>query len=177
MTLHTPLGEKVLANTPIQSQTEEGETLVTTFQTTPIMSTYLLAFAFGDIDYLERQTKDGITVRTWATPENVKHTAFALDVAVRCLEFYNNYFDIPYPLQKSDQLAVPDFSAGAMENWGLITYRESMLLVDPENTSLPREAVGSTSYRSRAGPPMVRQSSDHEMVERPLVKRRFCHLD
>src|SRR5680860_657868 len=136
LTLHTPRGEKVLSNTPIASQTEEGEMLVTTFETTPKMSTYLLAFAYGNIDYLERQTKDGIIVRTWATPENVKHTAFALDVAVKCLEFYNDYFDVPYPMTKSDQIAIPDFSAEAMENWGLVTYRESALLVDSENTSL-----------------------------------------
>ncbi len=136
LTLHTPIGEKVLANTPIKSQEQKGETLVTTFETTPKMSTYLLAFAFGEIDYLERTTKDGVQVRTWATAENVAHTAFALDVAVKCLEFYNEYFGIPYPLAKCDNVALPDFSSGAMENWGMITYRESGLIVDSENTSL-----------------------------------------
>lgn len=139
LTLHTPASEKVLANTPVKSQKENGSELITTFETTPKMSTYLLAFAYGDIDYLERTTKNGVTVRTWATPDNVAHTAFALDVAVQCLEFYNDYFAVPYPLTKLDNIALPDFGAGAMENWGLVTYRESALLVDPENTSLTQK--------------------------------------
>ncbi len=139
LTLHTPVGEKVLANTPIKEQTAADSTLITSFETTPKMSTYLLALVYGDIDYLEQTTKDGVLVRTWATPENVAHTAFALDVATQCLEFYNDYFDIPYPLAKCDNVALPDFSAGAMENWGLVTYRESALLVDPKNTSLAQK--------------------------------------
>jgi len=139
LTLHTPANEKVLSNTPVKTQEQKGESLVTTFETTPKMSTYLLAFAHGEVDYLERTTKDGVVVRTWATPDNVAHTAFALDVAVQCLEFYNDYFGIPYPLAKCDNIALPDFSSGAMENWGLVTYRESALMVDPENTSLSQK--------------------------------------
>lgn len=134
--LTTPAGETVLANTPIKTQHTKGDLVTTHFETTPHMSTYLLAFAFGKLGYKEAQTKDGITVRTYATPNNVEHTAFALDVAVKTLEFYNDYFGIPYPLEKCDMIALPDFASGAMENWGLITYREQALLVDPANTSL-----------------------------------------
>ncbi len=154
LTLVSPAGEMVIANTPIKEQkqyaskdggltannTKAGTTTplyqVTTFETTPKMSTYLLAFVFGDLKYLEAKTKDGTLVRCYATPDNVKHTKFALDCAVKTLEFYNEYFDTRYPLAKCDFIALPDFASGAMENWGCITFREQALLVDPKNTSL-----------------------------------------
>jgi puromycin-sensitive aminopeptidase len=100
------------------------------------MSTYLLAFVYGQLEFLEKNTKDDVAVRTYATPDNVEHTKFALDVAVKCLEFFNDYFGIDYPLEKCDLIALPDFASGAMENWGCITFREHALLVDPKNTSL-----------------------------------------
>lgn len=136
LTLVTPKEKAVLANTPIKSQAEHDGMLHTSFEASPIMSTYLLAFAFGDMEYLEAHTKDGVAVRTYATPGNVQHSQFALDVAVKCLDFYNEYFDIPYPLEKCDFIALPDFASGAMENWGCITFREQAMLVDPQNTSL-----------------------------------------
>lgn len=136
LTLSTPKGEVVLANTPAKSEKTEGKNIVTTFETTPKMSTYLLAFVYGELKSLEAKTKHGVVVRTYATPNNVDFTEFALDTAVKCLEFYNDYFGIHYPLEKCDMVALPDFAAGAMENWGLITYREHALLVDPDNSSL-----------------------------------------
>lgn len=131
-------GETALGNTPIISQKPAQDTsrTITTFDTTPIMSTYLLAFATGEVDYRESKTKRGVTVRTYATPDNVAMTDFALDVAVKTLEFYEDYFGINYPLAKCDMIALPDFASGAMENWGLITYREHTLLVDEHNTTL-----------------------------------------
>jgi aminopeptidase N len=136
LTLVTPPNETVISNTPVKAQKEEDNRQVTTFETTPRMSTYLLAFVFGELDFKEAITKDGVKVRVYATPDHVAHTAFALDVAVKCLEFYNQYFDVPYPLEKCDFVALPDFASGAMENWGCITFREQALLVDPKNTSL-----------------------------------------
>jgi aminopeptidase N len=136
LTLTTPADEAVLANTPIKSQQKDGREVVTTFETTPSMSTYLLAFVFGDLAYKEAKTKDGVVVRTYATPDNVQFTDFALDVAVKTLEFYNTYFGLKYPLPKCDLIALPDFASGAMENWGCITFRESCMLMDPSNTSL-----------------------------------------
>lgn len=127
----------VLANTPVTKQTTAEGLVTTTFEPSPRMSTYLLAFAYGDLDYLEAKTAAGTTVRTYATPDNIAYTQFALDVAVKCLDFYNDYFDIAYPLAKCDFIALPDFASGAMENWGCITFREQALLVDPKNTSLP----------------------------------------
>ncbi len=136
LTLSSPAGETAISNTPIKSQRKIKDWLVTEFETTPKMSTYLLAFVYGNLEYLEAKTKKGVLVRTYATPNNVAITKFALDVAVKCLDFYADYFDTDYPLPKCDLLALPDFAAGAMENWGCITFREHALLVDPKHTSL-----------------------------------------
>lgn len=134
--LTSPVNETVVANTPIKKQVTKADSVITTFERTPVMSTYLLAFVCGELGYKEAKTNQGVAVRTYATPDNVEHTEFALSVAVKILEFYNEYFDIDYPLGKCDMIALPDFASGAMENWGCITYREHALLVDPENTSL-----------------------------------------
>ena len=136
LTLSTENDAVVLSNTPVLKEVTEKDYKLTTFETTPKMSTYLLAFVYGELGYLEAKTKDGVLVRTYATPDNAVFTDFALKVAVDALEFYNDYFDVPYPLAKCDLIALPDFSSGAMENWGLMTYREQALLVDPQNTSL-----------------------------------------
>lgn len=136
LTLTTPANEPVLSNTPAKTQSTKGKIQTTTFETTPKMSTYLLAFVYGEMGYTEAKTKNGTLVRCYATPANVGYTDFALDCAVKTLEFYNEYFDIPYPLAKCDFIALPDFASGAMENWGCITFREQALLVDPKNTSL-----------------------------------------
>lgn len=142
--LTTPKIQTVLANTPVKSSQVKSDKLTTSFESTPRMSTYLLAFAFGDIKYLEAKTKQGVVVRTYATPANVGHTQFALDCATKILDFYNDYFDIPYPLPKCDLVALPDFASGAMENWGLITFREQTLLVDDKNTSLEMKQYVAT---------------------------------
>lgn len=137
LTLTTEVGEAVIANTPVKQQTTTGSAVTTSFETTPIMSTYLLAFVTGKLERKQKTTKQGVLVSAYATPAEVKFTDFALDVAVKSLEFYDDYFGIPYPLEKCDMIALPDFASGAMENWGCITYREQCMLVDPANTSLP----------------------------------------
>ncbi|MBX4190584.1 M1 family metallopeptidase, partial [Candidatus Saccharibacteria bacterium] len=136
LTLVSPVGETVVSNTPIKSQKKSGQSLATVFETTPIMSTYLLAFAYGELEYKEAKTTSDISVRVYATPDKVELTDFAVDVAKRCLDFFEEYYDTPYPLPKLDLIGLPDFSAGAMENWGLITFRESVLYVDPKSTSI-----------------------------------------
>jgi len=137
LVLTSPVGEVAIANTPILSQETVDNKLVTTFETTPVMSTYLLAFVYGEFGYKEAVTKHGVTVRTYATPDNVEFTSFALDAAVKSLDFFTDYFGIPYPLAKCDLIALPDFASGAMENWGCITFREHGLFLDPANSSLP----------------------------------------
>ncbi len=136
LTLSSPDSEEVIANTPVKDQAKENGQLVTTFETTPVMSTYLLAFAYGKVKFKEAKTKKGVSIRAFATPDKIDQVDFALGVATKCLDFYDDYFDIDYPLEKSDMIALPDFASGAMENWGLVTYREQCMLVDPENTSI-----------------------------------------
>ena len=129
--------EVALGNTPeIESRREEsGNRRTTTFETTPVMSTYLVAFVTGEMAVKEAKSKSGVTIRTYATSHQIEHTEFALGVAVKAMDFYEDYYDIPFPLAKCDFVALPDFASGAMENWGLITFREQALLVD-DHTSL-----------------------------------------
>lgn len=135
VTLETEKNVEVLGNMPAESQSEKGEALVTTFATTSKMSTYLLAFVVGEMQSKEMKTKGGILVRTFATPAQAPESLdFALKHAADTIDFFDEYFGVPYPLPKCDNVALPDFSSGAMENWGLITYRETTLLVDPANT-------------------------------------------
>jgi aminopeptidase N len=145
LTLLSPLNEAVIGNMPAAHQAEKNGKLTTTFETTPKMSTYLLAFVFGDMQYKETKTNNGVDVRVWATKaQPAESLDFPLDVAKRGIEFFDEYYDTPYPLAKCDHIAIPDFSAGAMENWGLITYRERCLLVDPSTASqTSREIVCS----------------------------------
>ena len=135
LTLITRPGITVLGNMPVKSEEENGDFLTTTFEKTPRMSSYLLAFVIGELHKKSARTKSGVEVNAWATPAQNENTLdFALDIATRSIDFYDEYFGVKYPLPKSDHVALPDFSSGAMENWGLITYRESCLLADPELT-------------------------------------------
>lgn len=141
LTLDVPAGEHALSNMPISKETklENGGQRVT-FGTTPIMSTYLLAFAMGEIQSVEATASDGTIIRTWSTIAQPKsYLEYANNEAVKILEFFTEYFQTPFPLEKCDQIALPDFEAGAMENWGLITYREIALLTDPDNRSQSSE--------------------------------------
>ena len=135
VTLVTDPELTVLGNMPITQQQENNGVLTTIFDRTPRMSSYLLAFVVGELHRKTACTKSGVEVNIWATPAQSEETLdFALDIATRSIDFYNEYFGVPYPLPKSDHVALPDFSSGAMENWGLITYRESCLLADPKLT-------------------------------------------
>ena len=135
LTLITRPGITVLGNMPVKFQEENGDSHTTTFERTPRMSSYLLAFVIGELHKKSARTKSGVEVNVWATPAQNENTLdFALDIATQSIDFYDEYFGVKYPLPKSDHVALPDFSSGAMENWGLITYRESCLLADPELT-------------------------------------------
>lgn len=118
-----------------------------TFKRTPVMSTYLVAWAVGDLWDGDRvaKTRDGVEVRVWATRGTpAEHGDFARDFAGKTLDFFADYFGIAYPLPKMDMLAVPDFAAGAMENWGLVTYRTTYVLFDPAASSLAsKQSVAS----------------------------------
>ena len=136
ISLVVPKSLTAISNTlPIKISDVEAGLKIVQFAPTPIMSTYLVAFIVGDFEYLEGKTHDGVTVRVYTTPGKKQQGKFALDCAIQSLEFYSDYFNIPYPLNTLDMIAIPDFASGAMENWGAITYRESALLVDSKNSS------------------------------------------
>ncbi|MFC2430965.1 MAG: M1 family metallopeptidase [Candidatus Saccharimonas sp.] len=127
----------VLSNMPVVSQRESSEGTLTTFEQTPRMSTYLAAFVAGDLQRATTATKSGVEVNVYATPaQSADSLNWALQHAAQTIDFFNEYFGVPYPLPKSDHVALPDFSSGAMENWGLVTYRETALLADPATASV-----------------------------------------
>jgi len=124
LTLITRPDIAVLANTPLKDQQTDGKWMHTTFEPTPKMSTYLLAFVLGEMHRKSTQTERGTEVNVWATvAQPAESMDFALDAAKRSIEYFEDYFGVEYPLPKADHVACPDFSSGAMENWGLITYR------------------------------------------------------
>jgi aminopeptidase N/puromycin-sensitive aminopeptidase len=145
-------GDTAISNGPVISDTPGPAAGKHTlrFATTPRMSTYLVAFLVGDFQCTSGES-DGVAIRACATPDKVALTPYSLSVAKWMLHYYNDYFGIPYPLKKLDLIALPDFEAGAMENFGAITYRETDLLLD-ENAS-------STSSRT-----LVAEVVAHEMA-------------
>lgn len=145
LSLTTPSNDIVLANTEPKEVRRDVDLTTTLFEDTPVMSTYLLAFVTGNLHAVSGKTKNGTDVRIWASQDHADTTlGFALDTAIRVTEFFNDYFDTPYPLTKCDHVALPDFSSGAMENWGLITYREVCLVVDPATTSTNTKEYAAT---------------------------------
>lgn len=135
---HVLLQRIALSNTRLVEQIEENDEVLDRFDVTPKMSTYLLAFVIGPFEYLEEKLGKR-TIRVYTTPGKKAQGKFPLEVACRAITFYEKYFEIDYPLDKLDLIAIPDFSSGAMENWGLVTYRETCLLVDSEKTSTSRK--------------------------------------
>lgn len=135
-------GDLVISNMPEANVQLRQDTGVWTFETTPRMSSYLLAFALGDLQTKKGQTKNGTEVGIFATKAHKPSSLdFALDIAVRVIDFYEDYYGVAYPIPHSYHLALPDFSAGAMENWGLVTYREIYLIVDENSTAETRQQV------------------------------------
>ena len=134
--LVVPTGKTAISNTlPVSIKEHTVGYDIVSFAPTPKMSTYVLAFIVGDFEWLESKTNSGVAVRVVTVPGKKSQGKFALDVTVRCLEFYEKYFGIKYPLDTLDMIAIPDFASLAMENWGAITFREIGLLVDEANTS------------------------------------------
>lgn len=129
----------VLGNTPAvntEPTKDHAGFTATTFGTSPIMSTYLLAFVLGDMHKVSGKTNSGVEVNIWSPVSQPKEAlTFALDVGIRTIEFFEDYFQTPYPLPKADHVGLPDFAVGAMENWGLITYREACLYLYPDSIS------------------------------------------
>ncbi|XP_076317960.1 uncharacterized protein LOC143229476 isoform X3 [Tachypleus tridentatus] len=134
--VHDSQYHSALSNMPLQSQQQRNDGLmVTTFEKSVEMVTYLACFIVSDFGYKESSTAKNKPFRVYATPDRVEKTKYALDVGVKILNHYEDYFQLDYPLPKQDMVAIPDFVSGAMEHWGVITFRETNLLYDPHVSS------------------------------------------
>ena len=151
LTLTIPSDMDAVSNMPPTDETVDGDTKTVRFGESPVMSTYLLAFIVSELGMIEQQAEGGTMVRVLTTRGKEEQGRFALETSVALLSYFNDYFGIPYPLEKLDHIAIPDFAAGAMENWGAITYRETALLVDP--------AISPAATRQR-----VAEVVSHEMA-------------
>ncbi|QLH04529.1 aminopeptidase [Nitrosopumilus oxyclinae] len=123
-----------ISNMPIKSKKKIGNKTLYNFSKTPIVSTYLIYLGVGEFEYLTGKVGK-IQIRVVTTKGNKSKGKFSLDLGKKLLTSYEKYFGIKYPLPKLDLIAVPDFAAGAMENWGAITFRETILLYDPKTSS------------------------------------------
>lgn len=146
-----------LSNMDVAEEKTVGSAMVgrkrkaVTFNPTPLMSTYLLAFIVGELNYIETNNFR-VPVRVYAPKDrDIEHGRFSLELAARTLDFYEKTFDSKFPLPKMDMIAIPDFSAGAMENWGLVTYRVVDVLID--------EKVSGAATKQR-----VAETVQHELA-------------
>lgn len=125
----------VAGETDVTSTITNGTRKAVSFNRSPAMSTYLVCFIIGELNYIETK-QFRVPVRVYAPPtSDISHGKFSLDLAARTLEFYETTFDSKFPLPKMDMVAIPDFAAGAMENWGLVTYRVVDLMLDEKTSS------------------------------------------
>ena len=123
-----------ISNMPVKSKKKIGKKTIFKFARSPIMSTYLLYMGVGEFEFLEgRLGKTQIRIITTKGKKMLGKAS--LEFTKQFLAFYQNYFQIKYPLPKLDMIAIPDFASGAMENWGAITFRETVLLYDPKTSS------------------------------------------
>ena len=135
LTTVVPESWLAVSNMPVESEQKIAGGKEVRFAPTPLMSSYLNVFVAGELDFIEEQV--GPTqIRVIATKGKAELGRYALQAAAEILKYYNDYFGVPFPLPKLDQIAIPGGFGGAMENWGGITYYESTLLFDPKNSSV-----------------------------------------
>ena len=135
-TMVVPSDLAVFTNTAeIGREPADGDRVEVQFDTSMKMSTYLLAFVVGAFEATEPVVVRGTPIRVIVPKGNVHLTDVAMENAIFAFEYLSDYYGIPYPADKLDHIGIPDFAAGAMENVGLITYRDSYLVIDPEKAS------------------------------------------
>ncbi len=123
--------DMILANMPAKSETLDEDKKTVVFERTPKMSTYLLAFAVGNFIGCQVKSKHGVQITAYAgIHQKVEDLEYPAQFAADVLDFYDDCFNVPFPLPKMDLLALPDFESGAMENWGLVTFREIAMLAN-----------------------------------------------
>jgi len=126
---------EVLSNMPSTGE-DDG---VVRFARTPALPTYLVCVVLGYYDSISRRTENGVRISLYTQISQTIQVEFALDVATGALNFYQEFFGVDYPLPKMDLVAVPDFYIGAMENWGLLTFRETALMYHPVASTISRK--------------------------------------
>lgn len=124
-----------LSNMPVAKEEKEDGKKTLLFAPSPKMSTYLVCMVVGEYDFVEGKTESDITVRVWGKKGESHLGQFGLDIGIAALNFYEKFFGIKYPLPKMDMIGLMNM-AGAMEHWGLVTYRDSALLCDPKTAPL-----------------------------------------
>lgn len=129
----------VLSNGPLLSVKDNDTTKTWTFAPTKRMSSYLVALVIGDVAGTPEKMVNGIPLRVWSMRGKEQFGAFALDYTARLLPWYEDYFGVAYHYDKYDQVGVPGFAAGAMENSGLVLFRQELLIMAPESSSLAQE--------------------------------------
>jgi len=125
-----------VSNMPVKYEEFQGNKKLISFDRTPMMSTYLLYMGIGEFEYLHDIYDNRVRLRIVTTKGKSKQGRFALELTKKFLKYFEDYSEVHYPLPKLDLIAIPDFAAGAMENWGAITFREIILLYDKNKTSL-----------------------------------------
>ncbi|KAK0596762.1 hypothetical protein LWI29_018734 [Acer saccharum] len=142
ITLDAPSELTALSNMPIIDEKLDGNIKTVYFEETPVMSTYLVAVVVGLFDHIEDTTADGVKVRAYCPVGRSDEGKFALELTIKSLDIFTKYFSTPYPLPKLDMVAVPEFAAGAMENFGLIVYRDNaMLYSDSKSTARRKQTM------------------------------------
>jgi aminopeptidase N len=134
LTVVVPENWLAVSNMPVESENKTATEKEVRFAMTPPMASYLNVFVAGELDFIETQS-NGVQIRVITTKGKAEWGRYALESSAKLLQYYNDYFGVPYPLPKLDQIALPGGFGGAMENWGGITYFESVLLFDPEKSS------------------------------------------
>uniref|UniRef100_A0A8R1UBG3 Peptidase n=1 Tax=Pristionchus pacificus TaxID=54126 RepID=A0A8R1UBG3_PRIPA len=174
VTIDHPKGSRALFN-GIETGTEDVKNVPgfvrTTFKETPKMSSYLFAFIVSDLKMIEKKSKRGVPVRAFAQSDLIDHIDYALNVSVKMLDYYEREFDIPYPLDKLDIVSVREFTFGAMENWGLITFHESN--VSEESASIT--FFSSSRFSSIHNSPMTKKDVA-KMVAHEIAHQWFGNL-
>ncbi|KAL6743482.1 hypothetical protein Aduo_016515 [Ancylostoma duodenale] len=145
VTIVHPIGTRAIANALELKETTEADGLwkVSRFHPTPILASYLLALFVSEFDYEESYTKRGVRFRVWSAPNTREKRSYGLKAAITLMELFEEYFGVQDIAMKQDLVALPDFGSGAMENWGLITFRERLLLAD----GLPKQERQSRQQR------------------------------
>ncbi len=133
-----------ISNMPVKQQTNlPHNKKKVSFHPTPLMSTYLLYLGIGNFKYISTKYNN-ITIKVYTTPDKIQYAPLPLNYTKTFLAYFENYFGVPYPLPKVDMIAIPDFAAGAMENWGAITFREIALLGDEKTSVVIRQNIAIT---------------------------------